>query len=280
MRRALGKGLSQLIAEQFEGPVTEVPLDAIRPNPYQPRVHFDPEALQELAESIRIHGVLQPLAVRPLREGQYELIAGERRLRAARLALLQAVPVVVHSVDDKGALELALIENVQREDITPLESATAYQRLQTEFNLTQEQVAQRVGKSRAAVTNTLRLLKLPHRILEGLRVGKITEGHARALLQLENEPTMLAIYDQIVARGMTVREVEAKGQQKRSPSKSSKAPAQIDANRLALRDALATYFATPVEIEPKKMGGRIVIDFYSDDDLERILDVLGLQNGA
>src|SRR5580704_9085673 len=182
MRRALGKGLSQLIAEQYEGPTNELPVADIVPNSRQPRTVFNDEALEELAASIREYGILQPLIVRPLAEGKHELIAGERRLRAAKLAGLTSVPVIVRSAGNQSSLELALIENLQREDINALESAKAYRRLIDEFGMTQEQVADRVGKSRVSVANTVRLLRLPKRIMEGLEAGFISEGHARALL--------------------------------------------------------------------------------------------------
>ncbi|MBI3721319.1 MAG: ParB/RepB/Spo0J family partition protein, partial [Fimbriimonas ginsengisoli] len=184
MRRSLGKGIGHLIAGQIDAHPAEVPIERIVPNGHQPRTTFDGTALAELAASIKAHGVLQPLAVRETSRGSYELIAGERRLRAAALAGLAVVPIVVRDADPKMSLELALVENLQREDIAPLECARAYRELTTRFGLTQEQVAERVGKSRAAVANTLRLLKLPKRILDGLDKGSISEGHARALLGL------------------------------------------------------------------------------------------------
>src|SRR5471030_664225 len=219
MRRALGKGLSQLIAEQYEGPTNELPVADIVPNSRQPRTLFNEEALEELAASIREYGILQPLIVRPIAEGKHELIAGERRLRAAKLAGLKTVPVLVRSAGNQSSLELALIENLQREDINALESARAYRKLIDEFGLTQEQVAERVGKSRTVIANTVRLLRLPRRITEGLERGIITEGHARALLSFESEAQQLAVYDQILERGMTVRDVENVAKPK-APSQS------------------------------------------------------------
>lgn len=278
MRRALGKGLSQLIAEQFEGPVSETAVDSIEPNPYQPRRLFDEVALQELAQSIREHGILQPLTVRPLSEGRYELIAGERRLRAAKLAGIPVVPITIRATDDKGALELALIENVQREDIGPMECARAYRRLSEEFGLTQELIAERVGKSRTGIANTMRLLKLPRRIQEGIESEAISEGHARALLALESEPAMLAVYDQILSKGLTVRDVENMGKSlpKGRVGSAPKLPVARDPNETALEEALANYFATPVKIERSGRGGKIVVEFYSDDDLDRIAEILGM----
>jgi len=275
MRRALGKGLSQLIGEQFEGGATEVAIDAIVPNARQPRTFFNEDALTELSSSIKEYGVLQPLIVRPMAEGTYELIAGERRLRASKLAGLKTVPILVRSADNQNTLELALIENIQREDINPMECARAYRKLMDEFGLTQEQVADKVGKSRTAVANTVRLLRLPKRITEGLESGRISEGHARALLAFENEPQMLAVYDQIVERGLTVREVEKASKPKVNPParRAPDAP-ELDPNMDALQQALSTFLGTPVKIVPGEVGGKLVIDYYSDDDLQRVLEVL------
>ena len=281
MRRALGKGLSQLIGEQAELSQNEVAIDSVTPNKNQPREAFDEDALAELAESIRQVGILQPLVVRPVSEGKYELIAGERRLRAAKLAGLERVPVVIRAAGHQDSLEIALIENVQREDISPLEQARAYRRLIDEFGLTQEEVADKVGKSRAAVANTVRLLKLPQPILDGLQSGKIAEGHARALLGVPSEVLQLALYDKIVRSGMTVREVEkvAQAQSDTPPTKRRKsgrsAPA-VDPEWQPLQEAVSTYLGAPTKLVKSEVGGKIEIEFYSDDDLMRILDVLGI----
>ncbi|MFZ4507974.1 MAG: ParB/RepB/Spo0J family partition protein [Fimbriimonas sp.] len=279
MRRALGKGLSQLIADQFEGGPSEVPLDAIEPNLRQPRRHFDAAALEDLASSIRQHGVIQPLLVRPLTEGRYELIAGERRLRAAKIAGLTVVPVIVRSAGNQNSLELALIENLQREDIGPVECALAYRRLIDEFGITQEQAADKVGKSRTAVANTLRLLKLPAKILDGLAEGKITEGHARALLGIPNEAHQLVVYDAILERNLTVREVErlAQATPREKPVKA-KDTAKLDPNMRALQELLSTTLGSPTRILPGEVGGKLQIEYYSDEDLQRILEVLGVSS--
>ena len=269
MRRALGKGFSQLVGEQFESGATEVSIDSIVPNSRQPRTVFADEPLQELASSIREHGVLQPLLVRPLDENTYELIAGERRLRASKLAGLASVPVLIKSAGSQNSLELALIENLQREDINALESARAYRRLTEEFEMSQEQVADRVGKSRTAVSNTMRLLRLPKRIQIGLEEGRITEGHARGLLAFDSEAQQLAVYDQILEKGWTVREVE-RAAKPTAARASLKRHADVDPNMKALEDAVAAKLGAPVRIG----GGRISIDYFSDDDLQRILDVL------
>jgi len=282
MRRALGKGLAQLLGEQFESTVSELPIDSIVPNPRQPRQHFDEAALEELAQSIREVGLLQPLVVRPTAEGTYELIAGERRWRACQRAGLKTVPVVVRPSGDQASLEMALVENLQRFDITPVESAKAFRRLIQEFGLTQEQVAERVGKSRTAVANTLRLLKLPPRALEALEKGEITEGHARALLALDSEPEMLALLERIVRTGLSVREAERAVKQTQSPKREQPQPpvsrtAASDPAVRQLEDGLSMYLGAPVRIERAEVGGRIVVSFYSEDDLERILEILGMR---
>ena len=276
MRRTLGKGLTQLIGEQFESGTTEISVEAIEPNQRQPRTHFDEGALTELADSIKQYGVLQPLIVRPLSEGKYELIAGERRLRASKLAGLSTVPVLLKPAGHQSSLEMALIENVQREDINALECAKAYRRLIDEFAMTQEQVADKVGKSRVAIANTVRLLRLPKRVQEGLQEGRLSEGHARALLAFETEAQQLAVYDQILERGLTVREVENAAKPK-APKGSAKAKAAEpkDGNDQALEEALSTFFGSPTRIQRAEVGGKLSIEFYSDEDLERIVEILG-----
>jgi len=281
MRRALGKGLTQLIGEQFDTPPSEVPIDALEANVRQPRERFDEGPLQELAQSIREVGIIQPLIVRPLSEGKYEVIAGERRLRAARIAGLTSVPVVVRSASPESTLEIALIENIQREDIGPIECAKAYRRLIDEFGLTQEQVADKVGKARTSVANTLRLLRLPKKVIAGLESGAITEGHARALLALDSEVMQLAIYEQIVEKGLTVRDAERLARPKDNlpkPSRERAKPAAADPDPAwqQLEEGLSMYFGSPVKLERAEVGGKLVVSFYSDDDLSRILDILGV----
>jgi ParB family chromosome partitioning protein len=273
MRRALGKGLAQLIGEQHEGGPSEVPVDAIRPNASQPRITFDEDALQELADSIREAGILQPLIVRPLTEGTYELIAGERRWRAAQLAGLRTVPVIVRSAGRQDSLEWALIENIQREDIAPLECARAYRRLVDEFGLTQEEVADKVGKSRSAVANTLRLLRLPEKIQDALAAGKISEGHARAILGAGGEAAQLALFDKIQRQGLNVRDVEqgARATMAR-PRASTVKPLKRDPALLEVEEALSEKFGTTVRVKRSGKGGEIVVSFYSDEDLERLLE--------
>ncbi len=270
MRKSLGKGLTQLLGEQFEGGApSEVALDAIVPNPRQPRTDFKDAALQELAASIREYGVLNPLTVRPLSEGRYELIAGERRLRASKLAGLKNVPVVIRAAADQTSLELAMIENVQREDINAMEAARAYRRLMDEFGLTQEGVADKVGKARPTIANALRLLKLPPKAQEMLYDGRLTEGHARALLAFPHPDQQLAMANSIVERGLSVREVE-RAAQPGQPTKRSRKGSK-DPNLAAVERTLSERLGSPVEIA----NGRVSIAFYSDEDLERIVEVLG-----
>ncbi len=282
MRRALGKGLSQLLGEQAEpSGITTISVNAIRANTQQPRTQFDEEALAELSDSIREFGILQPLVVRPLAEGQYELIAGERRLRAAKLAGLREVPATVRAASAQVSLEIALIENIQREDITAMECAVAYRRLSDEFGLTQEQVAQRVGKSRAAISNTMRLLKLPPVIQEAILHESISEGHARALLMVDSPLRQQALFERILRDGLSVRETERlarveDGPRITSPTKKSAPTKPKDPNWEALEQGLSEYFGSPVQLAPDQVGGKLSIAFYSDDDLQRILDILGV----
>lgn len=286
MRRAIGRGLSQLVAEDLSGAASEntseVAISAIVPNPRQPRRHFDEGALQDLAASIKEHGIIQPLLVRPAGPGQYELIAGERRLRASKLAGLKVVPITVRSTTNEVSLELALIENIQREDINAMECARAYRQLIDEFDLTQEQVAAKVGKSRVAITNTLRLLKLPTRIQAAVNGGEISEAHARALLGFESDAHMLAVFDQVLEKGLTVKDVEQRAKSVTRPTKkgtSAKTAPLIesDPNNAALEEALSTFFGASTKIKKGEIGGELSIQFYSDDDLDRILDILGFR---
>lgn len=286
MRRALGKGISQLLKEgpPLEAPPesapSEVPISSISPNKRQPRTHFDEVALQELADSIALHGILQPLLVRPSGAGKYELIAGERRFRAAKLAGLKAVPVVVRASDAKESLELALIENLQREDIGPLESARAYRRLIDEFGLTQESVAERVGKSRAAVANTVRLLRLPPRILAALESGEIAEAHARPLLAVEDQAVQLALLDRILGEGLSSKQVEQAVKPagtKRARTRRQGVVDPSDPNWRALESKASEHLGAPVHLEGSERGGSIQIKFFSEEDLLRIMDLLGVQ---
>lgn len=291
-RRGLGRGLGALItnslaadeenrdaliAQAEAGGIRMLPVETIQPNPHQPRAHFEPEALAELAASIAEHGVIQPLIVTesPDQPDRYWLIAGERRWRAAKQAGLTRVPVIVREASPQQLLEWALVENVQRADLNPLEEAAAYRSLMQEFGLTQAQVADRVGKSRSAVANTVRLLSLPGSVQSALTDGLISAGHARALLALPDEAAMERALDLILARDLTVRQTETLVKRMLEPPADA-APdpvedAQMTAHLRALENRFRSVLGTKVSLDRKPDGaGRLVIHFYSDDDLASI----------
>lgn len=254
-------------------------IDLIAPNPEQPRTHFEPEQLRELAESIREHGIIQPLIVTRDEEGGYRLIAGERRLQAARLAGLETVPVVVREAADSELLELALIENIQRADLNPVEEAMAYRRLIEEYGLTQEEVARRVGKSRATIANALRLLNLEAEIRRSLVSGEITEGHARALLGLPEGRSRVNAWREVVRRQMSVRDTESyvRRQLAASPATAAKPAAQTARRDAALGDIearLRRALSTRVRVEPQKKGAKIIIECYSAEEFENVVATL------
>jgi ParB family chromosome partitioning protein len=272
-----GPQQEELIAQAEAGGIRMLPVHDIFPNPHQPRTSFDEEALQELAASIREHGIIQPLVVTetPDQPERYWIIAGERRWRASQLAGLDEVPVIVREASTQQLLEWALVENVQRADLSPLEEAAAYHSLMKEFNLTQAEVADRVGKSRSAIANSVRLLQLPHRIQQALNNNQISAGHARALLALPDETTMGAALDTILARDLNVRQTEAlvKRLLDPPPQKEETAPEspQIRAHLRALEERFRSTLGTKVSLDRKPDGsGRLVIHFYSDDDLDNI----------
>lgn len=280
MRRALGKGLSQLMGEESEAP-TSVVTTSIRPNSQQPRKRFDEEALSDLALSISEVGILLPLIVRPIAEGQYELIAGERRWRAAQIAGLNEVPVIVRAASAQDSLEIALIENVQREDISPIECAHAYRQLADKFDLSQEEIAQRVGKSRPAVSNTMRLLNLPEPMQRAISDGTITEGHARALLMVEDDEKRLGLFTTIVEEGLSVRDAERLARldwpvANDAPTKQPRPKRERDPHSLALERRMSERFGSPVTILHSAKGGKVVVEFYSEEELDHILDVIGI----
>ena len=282
--RGLGKGLEALIPSA-EGPsgespsgagITQVPVAQVVPNPHQPRSRFDPFELEELAASIREHGIIQPLVVTAAEEGSgYVLIAGERRLQAAKLAGLASVPVIVRQATDQQRLELALIENLQRADLNPLEEANAYQELADQFNLSHDEIAARVGKSRVAVTNTLRLLKLPKAVVEALVEDHITEGHARALLALTSNKAMEAALKTILAQDLTVRQTEELVRKLGGEKSRTKAKHKPGADLVALEEKLRSSLGTKVTLRASKKGsGTVVIHFYSNEELDSLLDRL------
>ncbi|MFZ3031616.1 MAG: ParB/RepB/Spo0J family partition protein [Candidatus Moraniibacteriota bacterium] len=247
----------------------EIPIQKIVPNPHQPRLHFDEAKLQELADSIKEHGILQPLVV--TKNGEtYEIIAGERRFQAAKRAGLETVPVMVRDVTEQQKLELAIIENIQRHDLNPIEEAKAYLRLVDEFSLPQEQVAQKMGKSRSAVANTLRLLHLPIEIQRAVASGKITEGHAKALLAIENPEKQRAVFDLIIKEELTVRETELKVRSI-AVNPHMRSSVVLNPELLERTEHLTEILGTKVKIAPSGKGGKVVIEYYSPEDLDGLL---------
>jgi len=275
-RIALGRGLEALLPEiKTEGEsIKEIKISEIKSSRYQPRRYFDPEKQKELADSIREKGIVQPILVRSCKDG-YELIAGERRLQAAKAVGLDRIPALVKDVIDSEALEIALIENIQREDLNPIEEAEAYQRLIKEFNLTQEGLAKEVGKDRSSVANILRLLKLPPKIQEQVSTGIISMGHARAILSLESENEQLEVCEKIIKKGLSVREVEelVKRMRKESVSHETTMTKEPDIMLTACEEDLMRVLGTKVRIrEDTKGKGKIEIEFYSRADLDRIME--------
>ncbi|UFJ40438.1 ParB/RepB/Spo0J family partition protein [Brevibacillus humidisoli] len=279
MSKRLGKGLSALIPPNIleEGDqVTEVAVAEIRPNPYQPRKEFDPEALQELAESIKEHGIIQPLIVRKSIKG-YELVAGERRLRAAKEAGLATVPVVIKTYSDQQLMEIALIENLQRENLNPIEEAEAYQKLIDHCSYTQDELAQKVGKSRPHVANMLRLLHLPERIRKLVSTSALSMGHARAILPVENHDLQWQLANDVIKQELSVRQLEEIVKElsvSRETKGKGKKPVKKEPMIHQMEERLRSRFGTLVQIRTGARKGKIEIEFYSNDDLERILELL------
>lgn len=302
-KKALGRGLNALLSDSdtddrletdtpvSKTPVTtltstsgntlEIPLPQIEVNPFQPRTYFDQTALQELADSIKVHGIIQPITVRRLAPNQYQLISGERRYQASKLAGLKSVPAYIRSADDQQMLEMALIENIQRENLNAIEVALSYQRLITECNLNQEALGDRVGKNRATVTNYLRLLKLPPDIQIAVRDNRISMGHARAIINVESPDQQLYIFKKTLAEDLSVRKVEelvrelasAKKEEKGTPAPVASANREIN----QLQSRLSSHFGTRIVIKSDGKKGEIKIPFLSVEDLNRILDILKIQ---
>ena len=279
--KGLGKGLGALLGdfEEVSGektPYQLLPIYKVEPNPDQPRRDFDEEELQALADSIREHGIIQPLTVRELNSGYYQIIAGERRWRAARLANLSEVPVVVIEADDKKAMELALIENLQRQDLNPVEEALGYKSLMEDYGMTQEDAAKRVGKSRPAVTNALRLLNLNEEVLEKVRTGQLSAGHARAVLTIKNEKKQQAAAQKIVALGLSVRQAEllCRNMAKEAPEVKEE-PVTLKVDYVAeCEKQLSKHLGRGVKIVNGKRKGRFELEFYGQEDLQILLDTL------
>jgi len=278
--KGLGRGLGALLGDfsdepQENSPYRLLPIYKVEPNAEQPRQDFDEEELQALSESIAVHGVIQPLTVRELPNGYYQIIAGERRWRAARMANLAEIPAVIVEADDRKAMELALIENLQRQDLNPMEEALGYRSLMEDYGLTQEETASRVGKSRPAVANALRLLQLPEGIMEMLRSGKITAGHARAILKLKNEKKQLEAAQKIAALDLSVRQAEtlcanmAKEKQEKEPVVTLAVDYVAECEK-----SLSKHLGRGVKIVNGKRKGRFELEFYGQEDLQNLLDAL------
>lgn len=285
-KTGLGRGLGALLDDSNSEPLVierkrsagigTIPVLNIAVNPFQPREDFDEEALEELAESIRIHGIIQPITVRQLSSSEFQLISGERRLQASKRAGLKEIPAYIRTADDQQMLEMALIENIQRENLNAIEVALSYQRLLTECNLKQEELGDRVGKKRSTVNNYLRLLKLPEEIQAGLRDGQISMGHARTLVTLENIDHQLDIFDKIVANDLSVRKVEEMvrnlGREKEEAPKK-----EVDPEIGKLQMRLSSHFGTKIQVSTGEDNkGQIKIPFSSTEELNRILDILDI----
>ncbi len=297
-KRALGKGLGALLNDPATeaspsydiekdlhavGTVAEVPLKLIDSNPFQPRTDFDEESLHELASSIKEQGVIQPITIRKMDDGKFQLISGERRVKASQLAGIDTVPAYIRAANDQEMREMAIVENIQRENLNPIEIAMGYQQLIDDCKLTQELLSERLGKSRSSITNQLRLLKLPADIQIGLRQELISSGHARALLAIENVQTQLEIYQDIIAQELSVRDVEEivknlreMAEEKEEEKPDNDKPSKKDNTRFKeLQKSLSSFYGSKVQIKTRKGGkGSIVINFSSDEDLERILNLV------
>ncbi|MFH1853803.1 MAG: ParB/RepB/Spo0J family partition protein [Candidatus Omnitrophota bacterium] len=288
-KRVLGRGLNALIPNKVNNAqsttedtlnlskadrvqvVTNIPIDKIKTNKFQPRMNFDQEALKDLTASIKEKGLIQPVLVR-YKDDEYELVAGERRLRAAKILNIKEIPAIVKDVSDIDLLELSIIENVQREDLNPIDQAKAFKRLIDEFNMTQENVAEAIGKDRVTVANILRLLKLPDKIQEYVSRGTISMGHARAMLGLNSESEQSRLCTKVIKNDLSVRDTERYA--KRMITGAKKKSLETDPNLTDVEDLLKEKFGTKVKVIMSKKGGRIEIEFYSDKDLERILTLL------
>ncbi|MGM9703676.1 MAG: ParB/RepB/Spo0J family partition protein [Prevotella sp.] len=281
-----GRGLDALIdtgevRTQGSSNLSEIPLSQIEPNPNQPRREFDEEALQELANSIREVGIIQPITLRQIEEGRYQIIAGERRWRASQLAGLQAVPAYIRTVQDENVMEMALVENIQREDLNAIEIALAYEHLAETTGMTQEKISERVGKSRTAVTNYMRLLKLPAQVQMALKNREIDMGHARALLSLDSPSVQIKLFKEIQKNGYSVRKVEEmvkmlnSGEDVQTAKKSIASKAQLPEEFNILKDRLSTLFQTKVQMTCNPKGkGKISIPFANEEELERIMNAI------
>lgn len=278
-KSGLGRGLDALLGDSAAAGRREelrhIPLDLLSPGKYQPRTQMDPVALEDLAASIRAQGVMQPVVARPVGPDRFEIVAGERRWRAARIAGLERIPALVRSIPDEQAMALALIENIQREDLNPIEEAQALNRLHTEFGLTHQHLAEQVGRSRASVTNMLRLLRLPAGIRAGLENGQLSMGHARSLLTL-SQALQLKIAQRVMARGLSVRDTERLVQRLQGDTQARQ-PASVDPNLRKLEEAMANALGARVRISQRGRKGRISIEYHSLDELDGVLARLRIE---
>lgn len=285
-KRGLGKGLDALFenlsesnstpAETFSPKeVTEIRITEVEPRRDQPRKNFDPESLEALSESIRLHGVIQPIILGEKQNGFYPIIAGERRWRAAKMAGLTVIPAVVRDYEQQEIMEIALIENLQREDLNPIEEAQGYKNLMTAFGLTQEEVSEKIGKSRSAIANTLRLLTLSDAIKQLISDGDLSNGHARALLTINEEEKRLELAEKVIREGLSVRELEKLTGKKVPAPKKEKTPRKYDAEFADCENRLSQQMGTKVKIVNGEKKGKIEIEYYGNDDLNRILTILG-----
>jgi len=279
-RKALGRGLKALIpeAEEQEGQVRLIPIDQVDRNEEQPRKYFDEEQLDELRESIETHGVLEPIIVRPVK-GRYEVVVGERRWRASQLAGLKSIPAVVRSLSDKETMEIALVENLQREDLNPLEEAEAYRRLMVEFDLTQEEVAARVGKKRSTIANRLRLLELDEEIRLEIETGRLSAGHAKVLLGVADKAKRSKLARRVIEEGLSVRALEEATKEQEAavegqPRATKRSALRVDPLLQDVEDRLQRSLGTKVRVVQNGKRGRIEISFYGPDDMERLIEVL------
>jgi ParB family chromosome partitioning protein len=277
-KEVLGRGLEALLSTDLKESVSEterikeLELDDIDANPHQPREHFNDEHLGELAASIKKHGVLQPVVVR--RSGdRYQLVVGERRFRASRLAGEHTIPAIVREIDDDDSLKFAMLENLQREDLTPVEEARGYAALRDEFGLSVKEVAGMLGKDRSTVANTLRLLNLPERVIELLEQGRLTAGHARAILSIEGEAGQIEWAERVISQGFTVRDIEEAAPARKTRKKKRR---QSDPELAAVEERAEMRFGTRVRISPRRRGGVISIEYYSNEELEGILEKMGV----
>jgi ParB family chromosome partitioning protein len=277
-KEVLGRGLEALLSPDLKESVSEtervkeLEIESIDANPHQPREHFNDENLGELAESIRRHGVLQPVVVRRTGE-RYQLVMGERRLRASKIAGRQTIPAIVREVEDDDSLKFALLENLQREDLSPVEEARGYAALRDEFGITVKEIAGMLGRDRSTVANMLRLLKLPARVIELLESGRLTAGHARALLSIESEAGQIEWAERAVSQGFTVRDIEGAAPAKKARRKRRR---KIDPQLASVEERIEMRLGTRVRILPRRRGGVISIEYYSNEELEAILEKMGV----